>query len=240
MNSRRNIKGFTLVELMVGLVISMLIILGMLALYKTAIRFAIPAQLGANAEGQMSAGIIAADKLVQRSGNKRGSPTSTSSFYLNDLLLVSSASMSGTTLSGSALTTVPTTTGSTGNAILWVENTNGTFTLNGLFAPASGGLKYITGSGGASAPLLSALWSSTSWSSQDIFKAPSPAIPDSPNAGVTTFTITSTGASKCQPFSGTNASFVVSGGKYTLTTNVVGYAGNQKTISSTTCLINFS
>lgn len=231
-------KGFTLVELMVGFVVSMFVVLGMLALYKTTVKVVVPSQLAANIEGQISTGIITADKLLQGAGNKKGDTAVTASVYLKDLLMISGASLAGNTLSGTASTATPTTSGTNGNAVLWVTNTGGTYTLNGLFAPTVGGIKFITNSVGASVPNLSTSWSSASWNSQDVIVPPSPSIPNSPNVSKTTFKLSSTGTSKCLPFSGTSSSFTA-GGVYVLDVNVTGYAGNEKTITSSTCLFNF-
>lgn len=237
-------RGFTMIELMVGLVISMVSVLAMLALYKTAATVTAASKLGANVDGQIAAGLVSADRFMQSAGYKYGDNTATAASYKTDVVLITGATLTGATLAGTASTATPTTTATSGNALVWLYNASGTYQLQGLYAPTTGGLYMLTASVAGTPPTLtsSTTWSGATWTSQALITPPSATIPNATNAGQTSISISSIAlGNQCQPFS---ASFIPStttvGGQYYITLSVTGYAGNSQALNSVTCLANIS
>jgi len=230
-------RGFTMIELMVGLVISLFSVLAMLALYKTAANVTAASKLGANVDGQIAAGLLSADRFMQAAGYKGGDTTATSAAYNTDVVLISGASLTGSTLSGTAYTSTPTTTPTSGNALVWLYNASGTYQLQALYAPSTGGLYLLTASVAGAPPTLttSTTWSGASWTSQALIRPPAVSIPNATSAGVARISIYSTGASQCLPFSGATAT---TGGQYFVSLSVIGYAGNSQALNAVTCLAN--
>jgi prepilin-type N-terminal cleavage/methylation domain-containing protein len=230
--------GFTLVELMVGLLICLFSMLAMLSVYKTMVSTTAESKLGANIDGQIAVGLLAADRYMLSAGNKANDSAGQTSSYGNDVLLVQTATLSGTTLSGSAYTSAPGTTAVSGNALLWVINTSGSYQLQGIYIPASGGVQLLTATVATPsvAPVLSSIWSTSSWGTTSLIAAPLIKITTAGNAGAGTISIAHTAASNyCIPFGGSAAS---AGGVYVATLSATGYAGNQQVVNSSTCLVN--
>lgn len=240
LHSHRRQQGLSLVELMVGMVISLITALAMLSVYKTVAKVTAESKLGGNIDGQIAVGLLTADKTLQSAGYKGGDTAATTSVYSSDLLLIQNATLAGSTLTGTAYGTPPTTTAVIGNALIWQVNSSGTYELQGIYAPTTGGLIMIKSSTAVttSPSAISSSWSGAAWTSQPLVTAPSTTIPSAMNAGLSTISISYTGATtKCQPFGSTSNT---TGGSYVVTINTTGYSGNQQAIQSTTCLINYN
>ncbi|MTD33620.1 prepilin-type N-terminal cleavage/methylation domain-containing protein [Paludibacterium denitrificans] len=99
--------GFTLIELMVGMVVGLLVVLTMLTLYRTAAKSSSEAGYGAIMDGQIGGGIIMVDRLLQNAGYGYAS---------------------GTALYGSAIqvyqASSTVSTGVAGNAIVWKSSSS--------------------------------------------------------------------------------------------------------------------
>lgn len=61
-------RGFTLVELMVGMVVSMVVVLGMVGVYKTVSRNASEVSLGTKIDSQIFAAMLSVDRILQGAG----------------------------------------------------------------------------------------------------------------------------------------------------------------------------
>lgn len=126
-------NGISLISLMIGLAISMIVILGMLAVYKTTIKVTATAGRGATTDGQRLSALFASQTLLQEAG-----------FGINgaalgsDLLVLTGAALGADNkLTGaSAGTAAPLA----GNAIVWGTKAGADYKCNGLYAPAAGGL----------------------------------------------------------------------------------------------------
>ncbi|WEN42613.1 hypothetical protein CKCBHOJB_02212 [Thauera sp. GDN1] len=73
MNKKKNAsgqygKGFTLVELMVGMVVSMVVVLGMVGVYQTVSRNASEVSLGTKIDSQIFSGMLTVDRILQGAG----------------------------------------------------------------------------------------------------------------------------------------------------------------------------
>lgn len=70
--SRRNtferIRGFTLVELMIGMIVSMIIVLGMVGIYRSVAHNAAEVSLGTKIDNQVFTGMLAVDRILQGAG----------------------------------------------------------------------------------------------------------------------------------------------------------------------------
>lgn len=230
MNTHSNRQqGFSLVELMVTLVISLVAIISILSLFQGITRNSVEVKVGARLDGQVQLGLLTAHKLLQGAGFSTATDSASPS-YGTDLLLVSGAALNETgALGGSPVTSAslgtPVAAG-TGWALLWISDG----TLAGLYAPAAGGLFTLNATGGTT-PLTV---SGNSWQTgTTLITPPSVGAPNLVNAGRVGMTLAS---SDCQP-PGMAAEPFNTGG-YTVTITANGYAAGAAQVS-TTCLTNF-
>ncbi|MES2532153.1 MAG: hypothetical protein V4636_14040 [Pseudomonadota bacterium] len=130
-------RGAGLISLLVGIVISMLIMLAMMTLYRDTIHTGVSAGQDAASDGQRASGLLAAQILLQAAGFGLTAPA-----LGTDLIVLSNASldssmqrMSGTVASA----------GVEGNAIVWSVGTlaGAGIQCSGLYAPAGGGLQRL-------------------------------------------------------------------------------------------------
>ncbi|AJQ97156.1 PilW family protein [Gynuella sunshinyii] len=224
-------SGFSLIELMVTLVVSLISILAMLTLYQSSGRNSAETKMGAFIDGQVQIGLLAADKLLQGAGYQPFDPSVSVATYGADLLLIKDASIQEDgTVSGTALSKVAMdsagSAGLVGQALIWHANNDGTHVYKGIYAPSTGGLWQLTGQ--------SMSWDSTSWRKGTSLIAV-PAVTDGPfqNSGQVTIRLT---AANCRPF-GVNLGGL--GGIYSVSLQAVGYAASNASQRSQTCLINF-
>lgn len=212
---RQKQNGFTLIELMVGMVVGLLVVLTMLTLYRTAAKSSSEAGYGAIMDGQIGGGIIMVDRLLQNAGYGYAS---------------------GTALYGSAIqvyqASSTVSTGVAGNAIVWKSSSS---TCQALVASGNNLTFYGPASSGysCSTPTLPA----SSAASQSIITAPSVRLPTAPNVGSATITVST---ASCSPF-GTGAAAsgaLIASGGYIATLVVQGYAASAS-VQNQTCLTNF-
>lgn len=209
MNRTRQ-HGVTLIGMMVGLVISMVVILAMLTVYKTTLRVTGETGWGAATDGQRLAALFAAQTLLQEAGYGI-----TAAAFGTDLVVLSGATL-GNQLTGTVAGALP----ANGNAIVWGSKTASTYMCNGLYAPASGGLIRLPATGCAAATS----WNSINWKQVVLVQD------DTADRAVS---IQVTHVSSCQPFgiSGTGSLMVKLQTKNSTSTG--------RTVTATTCLSNF-
>lgn len=122
-------RGATLISLMTGLVISMILVLATLMLYQRMVRATTAARSDARADAQRSAAFLAAGIAVQEAGY--GIDAAQAGTHL--------VVLTGAALAGSSLSGTPAALGSTGNAVVWTENTTGIPRCSALLAPTGSG-----------------------------------------------------------------------------------------------------
>lgn len=231
MNTHSNRQqGFSLVELMVTLVVSLVAIISILSLFQGITRNSVEVKVGARLDGQVQLGLLTAHKLLQGAGFSTATDAS-SPGYGTDLLLVSGATLDEETssLSGSAVANAnlgtPVAAG-TGWALLWVSDG----TLAGLYAPAAGGLFTLDSTGGTT-PLTV---SGNNWQTGTTLITPPPV--DSANLATAGRVGVTLASGDCQPPG--LASVPANTGGFTVTLLANSYAAGAAQ-ASTTCLINF-
>lgn len=101
---------------MVGMTISLIGLLAMLALYKNLVQQSLTAARRANSDGQIAAGLLTAQIDLQGAGFGVGSGSADGAFG-TDLVMLTDASLDGTTLAGTAQALGGGA--ASGNAIVW-------------------------------------------------------------------------------------------------------------------------
>lgn len=173
-------RGAGLISLLVGIVISMLIMLAMMTLYRDTIHAAVGAGQDASADGQRASGLLAAQIQLQGAGFGLATPA-----LGTDLIVLGNATFDNGTqrLNGSVAAA-----GVDGNAIVWSFDTrNGAgVQCSGLYAPAGGGLQRLLPTPCAAGTQ----WASTTWTTSTLVTDTRPV----------TFAAAATDATGCQPF----------------------------------------
>ena len=222
-------RGVSLIELLVAMLLTIIGILAMMGLFRTTSKTATENKLGTQQDGQIATGLLAANKLLKGAGYKQNPavlPTYPADIAMFDHAIITA---NGVGNRGNLLQVVPASTplgGSAGQgvALLWRNNTaSGTFSHQGLYAPGSGGLWRVTGSG----------MSMNNWRLQQrLLSGPAASHGALASAGITRITLARVSAG-CSPFGIGSAV-----GKYRVTLEAVGVSGSQ-VLRSSTCLLNF-
>ena len=207
-------KGVSLISLMVGLVISMIAILSMLAVFKTTLKVTGESGRGAISDGQRLAAFYTAQTLLQEAGY--GIDTAT---FGTDILVVSGASLDASTkkLSGTLVSALP----ASGNAVIWRSKPAAANVCNGLYAPAMGGLRRLPATACTS---LASEWNTIVWNSSVL-------VNETDSHPVSIAVTKTTGTSGCQSFG--------IGGSGGLWAKLTTANSTDLDTSATTCLSNF-
>lgn len=128
--TRCRTQGVTLIELMVGLTVSMIVVLAMLQVFKTTMHTTVSAGQGASTDRQRLSGLFASQKILLGAGFGIDNPS-----FGNDLVVLSDATLANE-VTGTPVSTLP----ASGNAIIWGDKSTGAYACTGLYAPAAGGL----------------------------------------------------------------------------------------------------
>ena len=238
----REQRGFTLISLMVGTVISLLGILAMLSLYKNLVYTSAASIQSARQDGQVSSALLTAQRELMNGGFWSGSATARASSDIdNYFVLLSGATLTNGTLAGTATAQAnfPTLTsaapnGITGNAIVWSYQTSSAAVAScaGL-AVINGALVSLKGAAGCTQ--ASSQWSSTTWTSTTLIEA---------GQGATMFSV---GFATCWPYGRTtdttNTAYrlqvTLSANNSTLDPNSTDPQPAYVKSKATACLINF-
>lgn len=229
MNYPSSQKGLSLIELLIGMMLSLLAVIAMLALARTATHTASESKFGVQTEGQMATGLLSADKLLKSAGYFAVASGPTPS-YPADLVLVENALVAASGNSGTAMSSVPASgsvispAAGSGQAILWRNRDSmGNYAYQGLYAPASGGVWRITGNS----------MSIGGWVMREaLLQSPDIGSSQLRNAGVATFSLRHE-STPCRPYG-----IAVAGGRYSVILSTQTYSG-QQILNSETCLVNF-
>lgn len=210
-------RGVSIVSLMVGLVISALVALGLMSLFKATARSSAAARLDTVADEQLVSALLRAQIAAQDAGYGIDSAS-----YGTHLLVLSGAALSGTTLSGTAVAV-----GSAGNAVLWVLSSGSSVQCAGLLfdsaSDGSGGLKRLGPVTCTTAAGITG-WASASWASSTWIASPSNHTVDAVSFTAATGT--------CQPYG-------LAGLASTLRLTVSGPNSAGVALSDQQCLVNF-
>ncbi|WP_248796087.1 PilW family protein [Pseudomonas sp. MWU13-2105] len=239
----RDQRGFTLISLMVGTVISLLSILAMLSLYKNLVYISATSIQSARQDGQVASALLTAQRELTNGGFWSGSATARASSDIdNYFVLLSGATLTNGTLAGTATAQAnfPTLTsaapnGITGNAIVWSYQTNATATTASCagLAVINGALVSLKGAAGCTQ--ASTQWNTTTWTSTTLIEAGQSA------------TLFSVGFAACWPYGRTTDSsntayrlqVSLSANNSTLDPNSSSPQPAYVKSKATACLINF-
>lgn len=210
-------KGMSLLSLMIGLLISMIAILGMMSLFNTAVKNTTQSSRDARITGERTSGLLVANMHLQSAGYGVSNTSRASHLLLLSGATMSNKRISGTTLGGDG----------TGNALIWQNNPGAQNQCTGLYAPAGTdekGLYELTVKNCTSiADAVAGDWEVRRliFDKKDI---------QNPLA-VTIKLTTHDAASPCKSFG------IAGAGSVSITLNAAEASG--QTIDSTTCLLNF-
>ena len=182
-------RGESLISLMLGLLLSTVVALAMLSMFKVSARYGGQAGQDAAADAQLTAALLRAGLAVQDAGYGIASAS-----LDTQLVVLSGAALNGRALSGSTVAT-----GSSGNAVLWAMNTTGTAQCAGLLFKATnggGGGLFFLGPVACSAGSVSG-WSSLSWTATRWADRPANQAAAAYNQTAISFSVASTA---CKPF----------------------------------------
>lgn len=234
----RKQQGFSLIEIIIALAISLIIILAILRSYVSLGYVSAESTRGASIDTNIMNGLIVADRILQGVGYNTVAPTDS---YGNDKLIQAYSYTPPNTFSPTGLNTVA-------NAFVWKLSNNN---CQALVSKDKSLIYYlgVNGTGYSCSPGL-ALPVMTGLSvtpSQTLISA-SPAMPNNvdPNVGKIALKITKLGGGDtCTPFGVQNTSAMTpSGGKYyvEITANIyaTSTSSTSSTISNSTCLFNIS
>lgn len=157
-------RGVSLISLMVGLAISMFAVLGALALYRSAGK-AMYDQGGlvrnASIDGQLASGLLSAQMALQGAGYGISNAASGT-----DLLLLANASFANDRLSGDIRP--PSVAGATGNALVWAEQSGGSYRCFALLIDTQNRSVRLLQAANACSPLSGSWNAALNWSSRSL------------------------------------------------------------------------
>lgn len=129
-------RGVNLIELMVGMTISLIVVLAMLAIFKVTVFATANAGKAAAKDRERLSGFFTAQKLLTGAGYGIDAPA-----FGKDLVLLTGATLTSGQLSGSSAILGASNI----NAIVWGANVDGTqYKCQGLYAPSTGGLVRLS------------------------------------------------------------------------------------------------
>lgn len=215
-------KGISLISLMIGLLVSMIVLIGMMMVFRNTIQTVAPASEGARSDGERISGLLAAHMMLQDAGF--GVMDASPGTHLR---VLAGATRSGGSISGGSLAS----SGQPGNAVIWIKQMEDDELCEALFADGDGGLWRISSSN-----------TSCSSISSGITGEAAPLIlpsrhPDDEIAEITITATELTTGNECRPFGiGTNILGTIAVTLTVQTPTTLALGGD---IQSTTCMVNF-
>lgn len=175
---------------MIGMTLSLISILAMLALYKNMVGISVRSIQDAQQDGQVSAGFLTAQLEMRNAGFGMDLPIS------NSIVLLAGATLTNNTLR--ATNEYPQPVENTGNALVWVSQLSSTVAPScaGLLAQ-DGQLFYLKG---ASSCTEIAHWRTTNWTSTVLVAAPKSPTDDSNYGNLQPAGFFKTESAPCWPF----------------------------------------
>lgn len=128
-------RGITLISLMTGLAISMVLVLATLMLFQRMVRATTAARMDAQADAQRTAAFLSAGIAAQDAGYGIDAAQ-----VGTHLVVLKDAKLTGSTLSGTQVSSTQDSPDNIGNAVVWAENAMGTQRrCSALLAPNESG-----------------------------------------------------------------------------------------------------
>lgn len=219
---KREDNGFMLIELLIGMLLSMFVLLGLMSLYSGSVRSTAQSNIGVKLDGDIKLSLIQIDRHVQNAGFG----LDTAGAYGSIIQVFNAGS--------------PVSVNAAGNAVAW--KVSGT-TCRALESSATG---LVLHGAGTPYPCTSGVTLPTGTpSTETIVATPAVVIENTPNLGLFSFEVQP--ATDCFPF-GVSATIVgeapSSSGKgaYFLVTRANAYAGStsaaDNVVQGRTCLYN--
>lgn len=229
-----------MISLMVGLVISMIVCVGLMVVFRNAVKVATDSKTYSTNDNQMNSSLVSAGMLVQEAGYGISSPTlGTHLVMVSGVTCTGSGSSSGSgasacsgasscacsstgSSSSSSSSSGSSSSGSGGvttgaNMVVWTTLNGATTQCAGLYAPSSGGLVYLQPVSCTSAANPTSL----NWTSTTVLAAQS--------AAKLSFSVVQ---NSCAPYGITATT-----GNYLLSISTTSASGQA--ISASQCLLNF-
>lgn len=151
-------RGMSLVELMVGIALSMMTVLAAMTAYKALINNSLSSSANSKTQNVGATLSVQLSKLLPQAGWGVGAAAAAPGGTVDqDVVLLTGASLSGSALSGTA-SAIGAAAG-TGNAIVWDSAISGTLQCSALLIPSAGSLILL----GPIACAKAAVWSTLSW-----------------------------------------------------------------------------
>ncbi|MDQ9092142.1 prepilin-type N-terminal cleavage/methylation domain-containing protein [Pseudoalteromonas haloplanktis] len=124
-------RGVSLISLLIGLLISSIVLIGMMMIFRNTIQTIVPASESSRSDGERMSALLSAHMLLQDGGfGIENAIYDTHLKVLNNDTLVPLDIPSGST--------------ATGNTIVWLSSIAGNIQCNGLRADTSGGLWRVS------------------------------------------------------------------------------------------------
>ena len=153
----RHQRGFSLIGIMTGLLISTLAALSALSLYRTLVVRSVESGPRANQDGHLAAGTLGAQMELQGAGFGIGT-LATPAAANTDLIVLADATLDASGHLGGSVRPLTASTQASGNAIVWAANpTLASIECSALLA-SNGGLKLLRSACGAATQ-----WSTLNW-----------------------------------------------------------------------------
>jgi Tfp pilus assembly protein PilW len=125
--------GFSLINLMVGMVISLIVTVGLLSAFRNTIKVTTQATERTVNDNNLASLLLRTGAAMQDAGYGIATPK-----FGTHIVPISGASLSGSTLSGAAAAA-----GVAANGLVWAMLTGATTQCAGFYAPTAGGLTYL-------------------------------------------------------------------------------------------------
>lgn len=186
-------RGVSLISLMVGMVISLIAVLGALALYRSTTQTVFgPDGLVRSSvqDGQLASGLLSAQIALQGAGYGLPAPSSGA-----QLLLLRDASLNSSTLKLGGTPQAIGVAAQSGNALVWIQNptqsaNTAAYTCSGLLSDPATRALYLLQSSGPCHPLVSS-WNTISWTRRTLVEA---------NVMAEAVSLSALNASNCWPY----------------------------------------
>ncbi|MCO8165719.1 hypothetical protein NJC38_26650 [Pseudomonas sp. 21LCFQ010] len=230
---KRPQRGFNLISLMIGMTLSLISILAMLALYKNMVGISVRSIQDAQQDGQVSAGLLTAQLEMRNAGFGMDLPIS------NSIVLLKDAKLTGGTITSETPYDPPNA--NKGNALLWASKTSASpaNVANCAGLMVQGGQLLHLKSAGTCTDIHSD-WRTLTWSSTILVKAPEQPSDDNNYGNVQPSGFFKTESSKCWPYGKYSESTLPDRLKVIMTASISAKDSTGSAIQSTSevCLPN--
>eukprot|EP01093_Parvamoeba_rugata_P005071 TRINITY_DN172_c0_g1_i5.p1 TRINITY_DN172_c0_g1~~TRINITY_DN172_c0_g1_i5.p1 ORF type:complete len:203 (+),score=25.46 TRINITY_DN172_c0_g1_i5:1302-1910(+) len=124
-------RGVTLISLLVGLIVSSIVLVGMMMIFRNTIQTAVPASESSRSDGERVSALLSVHMMIQDSG-----------FGIEDAVYGSHLQVLNNNIA--VLLDQPQGSKATGDTLVWLSNKTGSLQCNGLQADSKGGLWRVS------------------------------------------------------------------------------------------------